>query len=118
MKEFILIIRVPADYSSEDAKSVTTLWDVLTDEWKEKGFFATSFVFPSQGFIISNGGANANRESVVADGLKIVSTIIVRAENYEDALTEARRCPILQQGGNVEVVEIMSRPVKPAVNVH
>ena len=117
MKEFILIIRVPIDYSSDEAKAVTTLWDVLTDEWKAKGIFATSFVFPSQGFIISNGGANTNKDSVVADGLKIVSTIIVRAENYEDALIEARRCPILQQGGIVEVVEIMARPVKPAVTV-
>jgi hypothetical protein len=111
MKEYMLIIRVPVNYSPEDAKSVTVLWDKLTDEWKAGGSFVTSFVFPSAGFVISDDGSTAGRETVVSNGLKIVSTIVLRAADYEEVIEKAKYCPILKQNGKVEVAEIMARPV-------
>ena len=111
MKEYMLIIRVPVGYSPHDAGSVTALWDKVTDEWKAEGIFVSSFVFPSAGFVVSDGGSIAGRETVVTNGLKIVSAIVLRATDYEEVTEKARQCPILRQNGNVEVAEIMVRPV-------
>ena len=110
MKEYMLIIRVPVTYSPEDAGSVRTLWDKLTDGWKAEGIFVSSFVFPSAGFVVSEGGSTAGRETVVTNGLKIVSTIVLRASDYEEVTKRAGQCPILKQNGNVEVAEIRVRP--------
>ena len=107
MKEFILINRVPVSYSADDAKSVTALWNALTDQWKADGIFVSSFVFPSQGFVISDAGAT--KETINSKGLKIVSTIIMKAAGYEEIIQLAKKCPILQQQGTVEVVETMLR---------
>jgi hypothetical protein len=106
MKEYILINRVPADYSLEDAKSVSALWNVLTDEWKTEGIFVTSFIFPSKGFVISDGGASVVKENIFNNGFKIVSTIILKASSYDELIEKAKKCPILQQQGMVEVVEL------------
>ena len=106
----MLIIRVPVGYSTEDAGSVRGLWDKLTDEWKAEGIFVSSFVFPSTGFVVSNGGSTAGRETVVANGLKIVSAIVLRASDFEEVIEKVRQCPILKQNGNVELAEIMVRP--------
>jgi len=111
MKEYMLIIRVPVNYSPEDAGSVRALWDKLTDQWKAEGIFVFSFVFPSAGFVVSESRSTAGRETVVSNGLKIVSAIVLRASDYEEVIKRAGQCPILKQNGNVEVAEIMVRPV-------
>ena len=113
MKEFMLIVRVPVTYTPDDANSVTAIWDKLTDGWKMDGIFVTSFVFPSSGFVISDGGVKARRETVVTHGLKIVSAIVLKASDFEEVIEKVKQCPILQQKGNVEVAEIMARPSGP-----
>ena len=113
MKEYILINRVPVTYSTEDAKLVTTQWNALTDQWKAAGSFVSSFVFPSTGFVISGDPKTTSHETVLAGGLQMVSTIILRASDYEEVLVLAGQCPILRQGGSVEVVETMKRLSQP-----
>ena len=113
MKEYMLIIRVPVTYSPDDANSVTALWDKLTDEWKRENILVSRFLFPSAGFVMSDGGARAGRESVVTHGLKIVSAIVLRASDIEEVSKKVKQFPILQQNGNVEVAEIMARPLRP-----
>jgi hypothetical protein len=113
MKEYMLIIRVPVSYSPDDAKSVTALWDEVTNGWKAEGIFVSSYVFPSAGFVVSDGGSMAGRETVASHGLKIVSAIVLRASDFAEVTERAGQCPILKQNGNVEVAEIMVRSVKP-----
>lgn len=99
MKEYMLIIRVPVTYTPDDANSVAVLWDKLTDGWKTEGIFVSSFIFPSTGFVISDGGVKAGRETVVTHGLKIVSAIVLRASDFEEVIEKVKQCPILQQKG-------------------
>lgn len=112
MKEYILLIRLPRDYGSEQATAARPQWTALTDQWKTDGIFVTSFVFPSESHVVSGNGKVTN-EPVIVDGMRIISCIVVNASDYEAALSLAKRCPILAQGGTVEVREIQPRP--PAV---
>lgn len=111
MKEFILLNRVPLNYGPEDAKTVIALWNALTDKWKANDIFVSSFVFPREGYVVSGSAKKVTKETVAANNLKMVSCIIIRATDFEHALELAKACPILEQGGSVEVSEVQARPV-------
>lgn len=108
MKEYILLIRLPLDYGSEQASAVRAKWTALTDQWKADGIFVTSFVFPSESYVVSGNGNVANEE-VISDGLRVISSIVIRASSFEEALLLAKKCPILEQDGTVEVREVQPR---------
>lgn len=110
MKEFILLIRVPLSYTSEQAAAVNPKWNEVTDKWKADNVFVTSFVFPGLGYAVSGEDKTARKEFVVSDQLKMVSTIVLRAENLETAMAYANASPILEYGGSVELREIQARP--------
>lgn len=109
MKEYILLIRLPRHYGAEEATTVRAKWTALTDHWKEQGIFVTSFVFPSESYVVSSNDKVVNEE-VVANGLRLISCLIIRASAFEDALQLAKKCPILEQGGTIEVREVQPRP--------
>lgn len=104
MKEFILLIRLPLGYGSEEATQVRPEWTALTNDWKAQGIFITSYVFPSQSEIVSEKGTV--KEELVSDGLRLISAIIIQVASYEEAVALAKKCPVLKQGGAVEVREI------------
>ena len=114
MKEFMLLVRVPLSYSGEQAKLVNPKWDAVLAKWKADSVFVTSFVFPGESFVVSTTDRTVKKESVVSDNLRMVSSIILRAENVENAIELASVCPILDYGGTVEVREIPQRPAPPA----
>lgn len=112
MKEFILIVRLPEAYSTDDAVAVRPQWNALTDKWKAEGTFITSYVFPNPGYVVLDAQKNSKKEYVkTSGGLKEVSNIIVQAVDLEQALNLAKLCPVLEQGGTVEVREVQARPV-------
>lgn len=108
MKEYIFLIRLPIEYGFEQAAEVRAKWTTLTDQWKEQGIFVSSFVFPSKGSLVYND--RVVYEEVTSNDLKVISSLILKAENFEAALLLAKKCPILEQGGAVEVREIQPRP--------
>lgn len=108
MKEYILLIRLPLEYGSEQASAVRAKWKTLTDQWKEDGIFVTSFIFPGESHVVLGNGKVVNEE-VVSNDLRVISTIIIRTENFEEALSLAKKCLILEQGGTVEVREVQPR---------
>ena len=112
MKEYMLINRVPLSYSADDAKQARETWNKVTDKWKEDGIFVTSFVIPNEGYTISGAERTVKKETAQSGDLKIVSVIILRAESFEEVLELAKACPILEQGGKVEVSEVQPRPVQ------
>jgi hypothetical protein len=113
MKEFILLVRVPLTYSSEQAKAVNPKWDLVLKKWKEDNVFVTSFVFPSESYVLSGADRLVKKEFVVSDNLKVVSSIVLRARSLESAVELAKVSPVLEYGGTVEVREIQPRPVAP-----
>jgi hypothetical protein len=112
MKEYILLNRVPLNYGGKEAKEVIETWNNVMGKYKADSIFVTSFVFPNEGYVISGSEKTVKKETVSANNLKIVSTIVIKAASYEEAIELAKAFPILQQGGTVEVSEIMSRPLQ------
>lgn len=113
MKEFILFVRVPVTYTTEQAKAVNPKWTVVTDQWKADGIFVTSFVCPNDSYVISGADKVVKKEPVVSDNLKVVSNIILLAENLENAVALAKACPVLEYGGTIEVRAVQPRAIKP-----
>lgn len=111
MKEYILLIRLPLSYGAEQAKEVRPQWDQILQKWKAEGTFLTSYIAPNDGYIVSGPERISKKEVVISDGLRIVSTIIIQAESLESAVEIAKVCPILTQGGTVEIKEIQPRAV-------
>lgn len=109
MQEYILLIRLPLNYGPEQASAVRAQWTSLTDQWKTEGIFVTSFVFPSESYVVSGNDNVANGE-VISNGLRVISSLIIKASGFDEALLLAKKCPILKQGGTVEVREVQPRP--------
>lgn len=109
-KEYILLVRVPLNYGPEQAKEVREQWNMLLDKWKAKGTYVTSFVYPNEGYLVTGSEKSVTKEAVISNNFKLVSNMILRAVNYEAALELAKECPVLEQGGMIEVKEVQPRP--------
>ncbi len=109
MKQYILINRVPESYSRTDARAVSDKWNSISDKWKAEEIFVGSFVFPSTGYVISDTERIVSHENALTGEQKVVSVIILKANDYESAVELSKLCPILEQSGSVEVREVMVR---------
>ena|SRR6218665_1062714 len=110
MKEYVLLIRLPLNYGPAQAAEVRDKWNALTDQWKAAGIFVSSFVFPTESYVISGKDRNVKNGSVISNDTRVITTIFLRADSYQEALELARLAPILEQGGTVEVREVYPRP--------
>ncbi len=111
MKEFMLLLRVPTTYGSEQAKAVGPKWDIVLAKWKADNVFVISYVFPGESFVVAGADRQVKSESVVTDNLRVVTGIILRAASLEDAVALAKVSPVLDYGGTIEVREIPPRQV-------
>lgn len=111
MKEFALLFRAPeVDYSSispAEMKTIAKKWQDwvagITDQGK---FVSNGKRLDLQGKVLKSGG-------VITDGPfveireRLLSFVIVKAENLEDATTLAHGCPVLDSNGSVEIRPIV-----------
>lgn len=111
MKEYILLIRLSTTYTPDQVKVAKETWNKILQKWKADGTYVISFVFPSESYVLSGSERSMVKESVVANNLRVVSSIILLASTLEEAVEIAKVCPILDQGGTVEVREVQPRPV-------
>lgn len=105
LKKFVLVVRVPQSYDSEQAKKVGPEWDKALEYWKAQGAYMESFAFPQPGFVISGSNGKAEEGMIICDDQKVVSIVILRAENMTEAKELAKQCPVINHGGTVEVRE-------------
>ncbi len=111
MKEFALLFRQPSyDYSNASPKEM----EALTNKWKAwAGGLASQGRLASSGPRLALEGKVLRAGGVVTDGPfveireRLGSFIVVKAENLEDATTLAHGCPALEQGGSVEIRQIV-----------
>lgn len=94
MKAFVVLVSVPSTYTTAMAKSVNPKWEKAIVDWKASGHYITSFAYPGESRTINQ---NNSRQ---------VSSILLRAENIEEATELAKACPVLAYGGSVEIREI------------
>jgi predicted ester cyclase len=110
MKEYILLIRLPLSYGPTQAQAVRTQWTTLTDQWKTDGIFVTSFVAPTDGYVVAGEDKIVEKKSIDSNDTKLISSIVIKATDIEQAAKLAQLCPVLSQGGTVEVRETQARP--------
>jgi hypothetical protein len=108
-KEYILLVHLPTNYGPDQAKEVREQWNKLTDKWKADGTYVTSFVYPNDGYLVKGPQKTITKEGIVCDNFRLVSNLILRATSYEAAFELAKNCPVLPQGGTIEVREIQPR---------
>ena len=108
MNEFLLVFRrdyntKKAGISDQQMQIHLKRWDDWLDYLVSENILARPFQsLDAQGIILNPNNNVAPgpyfelKESI--DGL-----IVIKADNYEEALKIARDCPILEVGGNVEI---------------
>lgn len=106
MKQFSLLVRVPDTYTTEQAKEVGPLWNELLDQWKAEGVYVTSFAFPGESYTVNGAEKSVQKQVVLSGNLKVVSNLVLQVEDMAQAIEEAKRCPVLAFGGNIEIREI------------
>ena len=111
MKEYSFLVRVPVSYSKEQATAANEKWNSLLNQWKTDSIYIISFPFPTDGYVVAGKDKAVRKETVIADNLKVVSNIFLRAKTMEEATALAKSFPILEYGGTVEIREILPRPV-------
>lgn len=109
MKEYILLNHVPLNYGPTEAKKVISIWNTVTENWKRDNVFVSSFVFPNKSVLVS---IKETQEGSLQSpsNLKLVSLIVIKAKDFKEAVELAKLCPIINQGGLVQVNEISQRP--------
>ncbi|SEL41921.1 YciI family protein [Parapedobacter koreensis] len=107
MKKFVLVVRVPETYGREQAKAVNPEWDKTIAYWKATGAYVESFAFPAKGYVISGADKRITQGMVASGGQIVVSIVVLQAESLAQATELAKRCPVLNHGG---VVEVRERP--------
>ena len=105
LKKFVLVVRVPLAYDNELAKKVGPEWDKTIEYWKDQGAYVESFPFPKPGYVISGSDRRVQKGMISWGGQKVVSIVVLQAESIEQANELAKRCPVLDYGGTVEVRE-------------
>jgi len=114
MKDFLLVFRT--DYNAmpkgtpEQAQAMTKRWM----DWI--GGIAAQNKLADRGNRLAGGGKVLRPNNVVTDGpyTEIKESIggysLIKAASMEEAMEIASGCPILTQGGNVEVREVENLP--------
>ena len=111
MKEFILLFR-QGDFdfsqaSPKDMQAIAKKWQDWTGGITAQGKFA------SNGHRLAMEGKVLKPSGVITDGPfveireRLLSFIIIKAENLEEATTLAHGCPILETNGSVEIRPLM-----------
>ncbi len=108
MNEFLLLFR--NDVKTTWAKQSSAEMQALAKQWQDWiGSIAAQNKFVSTGNRMSSDGKVVRSNNVVTDGpyaeIKeaLAGYMVIRAKDYEEAVSVAKGCPILRSGGNVEV---------------
>ena len=112
MKEYVLLIRLnPAPMTPEIVAAVRNNWAVLREHWEQKGCYVSGNRIVQEGFLLSGADRVLSKGAVAEDGVRIISTITLLAEDMEAAIELAKACPPLDYGATVEVREALPNPV-------
>ncbi len=114
MNEFVLLFRM--DIKTKEAQPSPEQMQVYMKKWQDWiGGIAAQNKLAEGGNHLSSDGKVVKRDNMVTDGPyaeikeSIAGYIIVKVKNYEEAVSIAKDCPILQgEGNSVEVRKIDS----------
>jgi len=112
MEEFALIFRrsIAAQLSEEEIKEVMPKWEKWVAGIAAQGKFKPGAHLKDSGKVLMPGGQITDGPFVEVKE-QLLGVIFVLADDIDEAITLAHGCPILEEGGHVEV-----RPVRKASN--
>jgi hypothetical protein len=112
-KQFLLIIRYKADApppSQDEMKTIGEHWGAFIGDLAKSGKLVMGYRPGTEGKTIS-GNAKTIREGTYGDKEVVSSIFVIRAGSLEEAAEIAKKCPIYEMDGSVEV-----RPISNTAN--
>lgn len=112
MKDYLLVYR--NDYKSVPPPATPEQGQAIMQKWMDwLGGIAKQNKLTDQGHPLGSAGKVIRANNVITDGpyTEIKELIggysIIKAESFEEAAEIAKGCPILEDGGNVEVRDLV-----------
>ena len=105
--QFILIIRSKTDFSGFSKDSIQSNikhWMAYMGNLGRAGKIAGGYHLGTGGIMINDP---AKAEANIAGGQVVSAFMIINAADMDEAKAIARKCPVFELGGNVEVRPIM-----------
>lgn len=112
-RQMLLIIRYKADTpppSQEEMKTIGAHWGNFIGELAQSGQLVTGYRPGTEGKTIS-GSAKTTKDGAYGDKEVVSSIFVIRAGSMEQAAEIAKKCPIYEMDGSVEV-----RPISNTAN--
>ena len=114
-KNFLLLFRGGADprqVSSEEMQRIMDNWFSWINKLKKHGQFKVGHPLEEAGRVLS-GKKGRNVAGFVEAYDSVGGYLLIQARSLAEATKIARECPILDNGGTVEVRPIVVLPEKP-----
>lgn len=110
MQDFMMLFRSEEnpDFhpSPEELQAEIKLWDTWIGGIAAQGKFGSSEALDFTGKILHGNGTVTDGPYIELKEI-VGGYILVKAENFDDALQLAQGCPVLSVGGKVEIRPIM-----------
>jgi hypothetical protein len=109
-KQFLLIVRYKANMpqpSAEEMKTIGAHWGAFIGDLVQSGKFVTGYRPGTEGKTIS-GNAKPAKDGAYGDKEVVSSIFVVKAANMDEAMEIAKKCPIYEMDGSVEVREVIN----------
>jgi hypothetical protein len=114
-KNFLLLFRGGADprqVSREELQRIMNSWFAWMSKLKKRGQFKVGHPLEEAGRVLS-GKRGRNVAGFVEAEDSVGGYLLIQARSLAEATKIARECPILDNGGTVEVRPIIALPKKP-----
>jgi hypothetical protein len=109
-KQFLLIVRYKANTpqpSQEQMKTIGTHWGAFIGELAQSAKLVTGYRPGTEGKTIS-GSTKAAKDGAYGDTEVVSSIFVIKAGSMEEAAEIAKKCPIYEMDGSVEVRAIVN----------
>lgn len=112
MNEFVLLFRM--DITNKEAQPTPRQMEAYLTQWHEwtnsiaaQNKLASGNHFSTEGKVIKKGNV-VTEGPYTANKMSVAGYIIIKAKDFDEAVTIARECPILQgEGTSVEVRKVV-----------
>lgn len=110
-QQFLFIVRYKSNMKTTDTdklKSNARHWGVYIKELAQSGKLISGFRPGTDGRTISGLNKVSTNTAYIKDGEEIGSIFLIKAANMEEAKSIARRCPVYEFDGNVEIRPVIN----------
>jgi hypothetical protein len=105
-QQFLLIIRYKSNMAAPSPEAMKTMgqhWGQFISELAQTGKLVTGYRPDIGGKTISGNAKTATDAVYAADNEVVSSIFVIKAANLEEATAIAKKCPIYEMDGSVEI---------------